>query len=106
MGVVVIELNCETNLVFEYGKRKFRSMFWKVRAEVRRQKLKKQQQQMRFSFHYDPFSYALNFDDGDFGMSDGEIKVSSTKAMSLCLHLCQEMPEPMDEGNGKKVVNK
>ncbi|TYJ05116.1 hypothetical protein E1A91_A12G143500v1 [Gossypium mustelinum] len=43
------------------GKRKLRSMFWRVRAEIRRQ-VKGRTSKQKFSFHYDPFSYALNFD--------------------------------------------
>ncbi|MBA0592628.1 hypothetical protein Gorai_009603 [Gossypium raimondii] len=43
------------------GKRKLRSLFWRVRAEIRRQ-VKGRTSKQKFSFHYDPFSYALNFD--------------------------------------------
>lgn len=42
-------------------KKKLVSLYWKLRAEIRRQFGARKQ---RFSFHYDPFSYALNFDDG------------------------------------------
>ncbi|GMG98931.1 hypothetical protein Nepgr_000771 [Nepenthes gracilis] len=65
------------------GKRKLRSLFWRVRAEFQRQ-LKinagfsssshlhplhhhTKKKKRRLSFNYDPFSYSLNFDDGDFG---------------------------------------
>ncbi|KAL7162952.1 hypothetical protein ACSBR2_039123 [Camellia fascicularis] len=87
MGVVIVAAAaasashsyCEANanVVFVGGKRKLRSMFWKVRAEIRRhyfmimmmsnKKQKQKQKQRRFSFQYDPFSYALNFDNGNFG---------------------------------------
>ncbi|KAK8265066.1 hypothetical protein V6Z11_D12G153600 [Gossypium hirsutum] len=43
------------------GKRKLRSLFWRVRAEIRRQ-VKGRTSKQKFSFHFDPFSYALNFD--------------------------------------------
>lgn len=67
MMEVVIEVYCEPLMLIGYGKKKFKSMLWRVKAQVRRQMLKKKMEQQRFSFHYDPFSYALNFDDGDFG---------------------------------------
>ncbi|KAG7942702.1 hypothetical protein I3843_15G000700 [Carya illinoinensis] len=38
------------------------SLFWRVKVEVRRQVKARAKQHKRFSFHYDPFSYALNFD--------------------------------------------
>lgn len=49
------------------GKRKLRSWFWRVRAEIRRQMRWRGRSKQRFSFNYDPFSYALNFDNGNFG---------------------------------------
>lgn len=51
-----------TTLVFYRGKRRCRSLYWRVRAEIRRQV--KGRSKSRCSFKYDPFSYALNFDDG------------------------------------------
>ncbi|KAK5838217.1 hypothetical protein PVK06_006944 [Gossypium arboreum] len=64
MGVV--GLCFEPKMVVMQGKRKLRSMFLKVRAEIRRQ-MKVRTSKHEFSFHYDPFSYALNFDNGNFG---------------------------------------
>ncbi|KAG1355192.1 hypothetical protein COCNU_07G013040 [Cocos nucifera] len=54
----------EAGLVLEGGKRRMRSLYWKLRAEIRRQVERGKARKQRFSFHYDPFSYALNFDDG------------------------------------------
>lgn len=54
-----------TTLVLCRGKRRCRSLYWRVRAEIRRQV--KGRSRTRFSFQYDPFSYALNFDDGGSG---------------------------------------
>ncbi|XP_020591597.1 uncharacterized protein LOC110032345 [Phalaenopsis equestris] len=42
-------------------RRLVRRIYWKLRAEIRRRSGKRE----RFSSRYDPFSYALNFDDGD-----------------------------------------
>ena len=72
MEVVLVGVYCEGNVVFfggQKGKTKLKSMFRKVRAEITRNLhiKKKRSQQKRFSFHYDPFSYALNFDNGNFG---------------------------------------
>ncbi|MQM20068.1 hypothetical protein Taro_053082 [Colocasia esculenta] len=59
---------CEPGAALEEGKRRLRSLFWRVRAEMRRQLGRgRSRKQQRFSFHYDPFSYALNFDGGSSG---------------------------------------
>ena len=63
----VIEFCFDPHVVVLRGKRKLRSLFWRVRAEVRRQVKSRAKKQKKFSFNYDPFSYALNFDNGNFG---------------------------------------
>ncbi|KAL3718155.1 hypothetical protein ACJRO7_003310 [Eucalyptus globulus] len=81
MGAVdMAELCLEAIVALLGGKRrKLRSLFWRVRAEMKRQLLKneiifivwsrnkKKKKSQRFSFQYDPFSYALNFDNGNSG---------------------------------------
>ncbi|GAB2233118.1 hypothetical protein Droror1_Dr00002333 [Drosera rotundifolia] len=47
-----------------YRKRQCRSMFWRVRAAVKKA-VKKGGAKHQPTFKYDPSSYALNFDDGD-----------------------------------------
>ncbi|KAK4766156.1 hypothetical protein SAY87_007798 [Trapa incisa] len=50
------------------SKKKVRRLFWWVRAELRRLMKTRTKKKKRFcSFHYDPLSYSLNFDDGNFG---------------------------------------
>ncbi|KAF8009626.1 hypothetical protein BT93_J0590 [Corymbia citriodora subsp. variegata] len=81
MGMVDMTVLClEASAVLLGGKRKLRSLFWRARAEMKKQVLKnesiiitcwsrnkKKKKNQRFSFQYDPFSYALNFDNGNFG---------------------------------------
>ncbi|GMN52648.1 hypothetical protein TIFTF001_021791 [Ficus carica] len=56
------------NVVLVYGKRRLRRLFWRVRAHIRRQiKSHNKLHNQRFSFSYDPFTYSLNFDNGNFG---------------------------------------
>ncbi|ERN03409.1 hypothetical protein AMTRI_Chr02g261860 [Amborella trichopoda] len=45
-----------------YGKKWCRSLFWKVRAHVK--KAMKSGSERRLRFQYDAWSYSLNFDDG------------------------------------------
>ncbi|KAK1304750.1 hypothetical protein QJS10_CPB11g02337 [Acorus calamus] len=65
--VVVIGFCLENVMLVEKGKRRLRSLFWRVRAELKRQQKARARSKKRFSFNYDPLSYALNFDDGDCG---------------------------------------
>lgn len=46
--------------VTAYSKKQCRSLFWRMRAAVKKSAKNKQQ----LKFQYDPSSYALNFDDG------------------------------------------
>ncbi|KAF3322334.1 hypothetical protein FCM35_KLT13475 [Carex littledalei] len=47
------------------GKRRGCGFYWRLRAEIMRQVGKGiRGRREKLSFHYDPFSYALNFDDG------------------------------------------
>lgn len=55
---------CDSNAAYVYGMKMLKRLVWRVRAEMRK---KQKKQKNDFSFCYDPLSYALNFDDGDFG---------------------------------------
>nr|DAD20845.1 TPA_asm: hypothetical protein HUJ06_022308 [Nelumbo nucifera] len=46
----------------DYGKKHFKSLYWRTRAAMK--KVIKNDGKQRLAFHYDPSSYALNFDDG------------------------------------------
>lgn len=67
VAVGVVAVLGEAGAVLGARKRRFKSLYWKLRAEIRRQLGKGRESKQRFSFHYDPFSYALNFDDGCSG---------------------------------------
>lgn len=45
-----------------YGKKRCRSLFWRMRATLKRALRNGNKQRQKF--HYDASSYALNFDDG------------------------------------------
>lgn len=45
-----------------YRRKQFRSLVWRIRAALKRAIKNGGKQQLRFQ--YDPYSYALNFDDG------------------------------------------
>ncbi|PIN04338.1 hypothetical protein CDL12_23127 [Handroanthus impetiginosus] len=44
------------------GKKQRRSLYWRIKAAMKKAMRKKNKSQ--FKFQYDPYSYALNFDDG------------------------------------------
>lgn len=63
--------------VNRYGKRQCRSLFWRVRAALK--KAVKNGGKQQFKFQYDPSSYALNFDDGICNLGSGANEVKQTK---------------------------
>ncbi|KAH1190451.1 hypothetical protein GmHk_20G057992 [Glycine max] len=54
----------QPRLVVLHAKRRLMSLFWRVRAYMKRQI--KARSNNNTTFNYDPFSYSLNFDDGNF----------------------------------------
>ena len=52
------------------GRKKCRSLFWRMRAALKKA-MKNSGKQRRFTFQYDPSSYALNFDDGLWKYGEG-----------------------------------
>ncbi|KAG6500048.1 hypothetical protein ZIOFF_039862 [Zingiber officinale] len=59
------------------GKRRFKSLYYGLRTKIERQlatgynarRRRRESKRRRSSFHYDPFSYALNFDDTSASLS-------------------------------------
>ncbi|QCE08759.1 hypothetical protein DEO72_LG9g3789 [Vigna unguiculata] len=57
----------ESGVVAVQCRRRLRSWFWRVRAYMKRQmKKNKKGCSTKNNFIYDPLSYSLNFDDGNF----------------------------------------
>ena len=69
-----------------YGKKRCRSLFWKMRAAVK--KALKNGGKKKLKFQYDPSSYALNFDDGGCNIGDGAKKF-----------IRDERPEELQDAN-------
>lgn len=75
MGVVENFCYYERSMAILRGKRKLRRLFWRVRAEIRRQMKdvlhhhhrRRRCSCSKLSFQYDSFSYALNFDNDSSG---------------------------------------
>ncbi|KAK7302732.1 hypothetical protein RJT34_13628 [Clitoria ternatea] len=55
-----------------YGKKRCRSLFWRMRAALKKAMKNGGKQQLKFQ--YDPSSYALNFDDGCCHLTDAAKK--------------------------------
>lgn len=59
MGLIgrLVRANC-------YGMQQCRSVFWRMRAAIKKGAVKSGLKRQQLNFQYDPSSYALNFDDG------------------------------------------
>ncbi|MFS8015281.1 hypothetical protein Hanom_Chr15g01354611 [Helianthus anomalus] len=78
------------------SKKQCRSLFWRMRAAMKKV-VKKQTflvggPKKQFNFHYDPSSYALNFDDGTYHHHDNHLHhvVEHQKITKLPLQKQQE----------------
>ncbi|KAG7958932.1 hypothetical protein I3843_10G045200 [Carya illinoinensis] len=60
-----------------YSKKQFRSLFWRMRASVKKAVKNAGKQQLKFQ--YDPSSYALNFDDGCVHLGKGANELKHAK---------------------------
>lgn len=65
-----------------YGKKHCRILFWRIRAALKKALL--DNGKPRFRFHYDPSSYALNFDDGSYHLGDSGFHPSIYIVKSFC----------------------
>uniref|UniRef100_A0A7C9DQT7 Uncharacterized protein n=1 Tax=Opuntia streptacantha TaxID=393608 RepID=A0A7C9DQT7_OPUST len=78
------------------NKWKCRNLFWRVRAAVEKSvKSNQNGEKKKLRFQYDPFSYALNFDDGAAAIEGGGLRTErvsedengSSSANSSCCKL-------------------
>ncbi|XVE87978.1 hypothetical protein DITRI_Ditri19aG0031400 [Diplodiscus trichospermus] len=70
-----------------YGKRQCRSLFWRMKAALK--KAGKSRSQHHFNFQYDPSSYALNFDDGccHSGVGTNTMEIGRFQSCSECKNI-------------------
>ncbi|XWS19552.1 hypothetical protein CRYUN_Cryun31cG0025200 [Craigia yunnanensis] len=70
-----------------YGKMQCRSLFWRVKAGLK--KAVKRRSKQQFKFQYDPSSYALNFDDGccHSGVGANTIELTRFQDCSECKNI-------------------
>lgn len=79
--------------VNSYGKKQCRSLFWRVKASLR--KAMKSRSKQHLKFQYDPYSYALNFDDGGFSHSGVGANTIMEPASGRRLQDCSEFENIM-----------
>ena len=65
--------------VSAYSKKRCRSLFWRMRAAVKKAVKNAGKQQLKF--RYDPSSYALNFDDGGCHFGKGAVEFADAKKL-------------------------
>ncbi|XP_059439581.1 uncharacterized protein LOC132172147 [Corylus avellana] len=65
--------------VSAYSKKRCRSLFWRMRAAVKKAVKNAGKQQLKFQ--YDPSSYALNFDDGGCHLGKGAVEFTHARKL-------------------------
>ena len=84
-----MNFNGRLEWVNNYGKKQCRSLFWRVKAELK--KAVKRRSKQHFKFQYDPSSYALNFDDGccHSGVGANTMELARFQDCSECKNIIQ-----------------
>lgn len=83
-----------------YSKRQCRSLFWRMRAAVRKATKNGGSKKGQFKYQYDPWSYALNFDDSTGGCDLGE----RGRAYHHHNHHQQQQPPPILQEYSKQTT--
>lgn len=81
MGGFVRSFLCVNN----YSKKQCKCLFGRMRAAMKKLAMKNKRQ---VKFQYDPSSYALNFDDGNFDLGDRERVFRSFHQQTSKLQSC------------------